>query len=68
MALQSFQIDPDHAHRYRKIMKLGVDDDSTHASPQAVDLVDSGDVWVTDGGEVNAVGLRTRWRKTGPPE
>lgn len=68
MALKSFQIDPNHRHRYRKIIKLSVDRDGYYLTPQYVNLIDSGEVWITDNEKVNAVGLRTRWRKTGQPE
>ena len=68
MAIQTMELDPNHKHRYRKLVKLCVDRDSSYASPKRVSLVDNGEVWVTDNEKANAVGLRTRWRKTGQPE
>lgn len=40
MAIQSFLLDPNHKHTYRKLTQIWVDDQNNWQSPLSADVVD----------------------------
>lgn len=78
MGLQSDTIDPAaggvsqtefdaHTHGYRKVTRIGVDDDDKWASPVWVDIVDDSDNVADTPVDVEAVGITVSTEQTDTP-
>jgi hypothetical protein len=78
MALQSFQLDPtasgvsqaefdSHVHSYRKVTRIGCDDDDKFLSPVWVDVVDDADTVADTPVDLEAVGITVSTETTGVP-
>ena len=78
MAIQSFQLDPAaggvsqatfdaHTHGYRKITRIGVDDDDKFLSPVWVDIVDDADTVAGTSVDLEAAGITVATEQTETP-
>jgi len=78
MAIQSFQLDPAaggvsqaefdaHTHGYRKLTRIGSDDDDKWSAPIWADVVDDGDTHVENPVDVEAIGVTVVTDQTGTP-
>jgi hypothetical protein len=79
MALQSFQLDPaggvgvsqaefdSHTHAYRKITRVGADDDDKFGSPSWETIVDNADTVAFSIVDMEAVGITVATEQTGTP-
>ena len=78
MALQSFQLDPAgggvsqatfdaHTHAYRKITRVGADDDDKFASPTWENIIDDGDTVAASSVDMEAVGITVATEQTEVP-
>ena len=78
MALQAFQLDPAaggvsqatfdaHTHSYRKITRIGGDNDDKWASPTWVDVVDDDDTHASESVDLEAVGITVSTEQTETP-
>lgn len=56
-----------HTHNYRKPTQLGADGVGNYASPVRVDIVDDGEVNVTDANKVATIGIRVSIQATEAP-
>ena len=65
MAIQSFQLDPNHTHSYRKITRIGVDTNKNWNAPDWVDLVDDADNHVSGSTDIEATGITVATEQTG---
>ena len=57
MAKQSFQLDPNHTHNYRKLTRLGVDTKKDWSNPVWQDIVDDSDNVAAGATDIEAAGL-----------
>ena len=78
MAIQSFQLDPAaggvsqaefdvHTHGYRKLTRIGVDDDDKWGSPVWVDIVDDADNHASTSVDLEAAGVTVATEQTEVP-
>jgi len=78
MAIQSFQLDPasggvgqaefdQHTHGYRKITRIGVDNDDKWGSPTWVDIVDDADNHASESVDLEAAGVTVATAETEAP-
>lgn len=65
MALQSFQLNPEHTHPYRKVTQLGVDSSKNYSSPVRVDVVDDAESVAQDNQDLESVGITVSTEQTG---
>ena len=56
-----------HTHNYRKIIMLGVDQSGSWANPSNVEIIDDSGVYVSDGTDLEAVGISVSTQPTGAP-
>lgn len=67
MTKQSFQVDPNHTHSYRKLTRIGVDDDDKWGSPEWVDVVDDADTYAGTAVDLEAAGVTVATAETSTP-
>lgn len=67
MAIQSVQLDPNHTHSYRKLTRIGVDDDDKWGSPVWVDVVDDADTVADTPVDLEAAGVTVATAETSTP-
>ena len=78
MAIESFQLDPaaggvsqatfdEHTHNYRKITRIGVDDDDKFLSPTWTDIVDDSDNIADSSVDLEAAGVTVATSPTSTP-
>ena len=67
MSIQSFQLDPNHTHNYRKITRIGVDIKKDWSSPAWFDVVDDTDTAALGSTDIEAAGLTVATAQTGTP-
>ena len=78
MAIESFQLDPaaggvsqatfdEHTHNYRKITRIGVDDDDKFLSPTWTDIVDDSDNIADSAVDLEAAGVTVATSPTSTP-
>ena len=67
MAIQSFQLNPNHTHNYRKITRIGVDENKNWTSPNWEDLTDDGDTICSANNDMEAAALTTVTSATSTP-
>lgn len=67
MAKQSFQLNPNHTHNYRKITRLGVDIKKDWSSPAWQDIVDNQDNVALGSTDIEAAGVTVATEATGTP-
>lgn len=78
MAIQSFQLDPAaggvsqsefdaHTHAYRKITRVGADDDDKFLSPSWENIVDDTDTIASTSVDMEAVGITVATEQTEVP-
>lgn len=56
-----------HTHDYRKLTQIGVDGVGSYASPVRENIVDDGEVNLSDSNKVAAVGITVATQPTGTP-
>ena len=67
MAKESFQLDPNHTHNYRKITRIGVDESKSWPSPTWEDVIDDGDSVALGLNDIEGAGLTTATAPTSTP-
>jgi len=65
MAIQSFQLDPNHTHTYRKVTRIGVDENKNWPNPAWVDVVDDADNYAAGSTDIEAAGITVQTGQTG---
>jgi len=78
MAIQEMELDPNaggvsvatfnaHAHNYRKITGIGVDDDDKYLTPDKMDIVDDTETVAASSVDAEAVGITVATKPTSTP-
>ena len=67
MAKESFQLDPNHTHNYRKITRIGVDIKKDWSSPAWQDIADNQDNVAPGSTDIEAAGVTVATAETGTP-
>ena len=78
MAIESFQLDPnaggvsqatfdEHTHNYRKITRIGVDDDDKFLSPVWENVSDDADTFASSSVDLEAAGVTVETSPTSTP-
>ena len=67
MAMQSFQLDPNHTHNYRKITRIGVDENKNWNSPTWEDVIDDGDSVAVGTTDLEGAAITTATSVTSTP-